>query len=577
MDGTATSRFQFRSAAGLALLLGLLSFALFAPALNYGFIDIDDVQYTIETPQVTEGLSPANIRWAFTTVHESWYSPLLWISFMADSTFFGTSPAAYRFTNLLLHALNAALLFWILRRLLPSPMAAFFAAALWAFHPLRVESVVWIAERKDVLAGVFFMATLLAWLGWVRRPGRLRYAWVVAMLALGLMSKPTVVTLPFVLLLLDVWPLRRLERGNLRARLIEKGPLFALVAASCWLTLRVQQAGGAMRDVALSPLDLRIANAITAYATYLRKLVWPSDLAVFYPLPRTGLPESPFGLEVVLAAAILLAISLVAFVERRRRPWLAVGWCWYLGVLVPMIGLVQVGNQALADRYTYLSGIGLAIPIVFGSTELGAWVEERLGRARAQIVLLPLAAAILLAFALASHRQVLVWRDHVSLFEHALAVTEGNYLAHYNLGTRALTSRPPRLGEARRHLEAAVRLDPGYAEARLNLGNVEWLEGDVVRATELYEEAVALDPFDPEAHLSLGTARFEAGRVGESLEHFERAIALEASNARAHANRATVLLNLGRLEEARRGFERALALDPGMAAAREGLRASMGR
>ncbi|MEZ4289302.1 MAG: tetratricopeptide repeat protein [Myxococcota bacterium] len=561
--------------AGLALAAALA--LVYAPVVGHDFVDFDDRVYVADNPEIASGLGWDGVRWAFTTGYAANWHPLTWLSHMLDVELFGLEPGAMAAANVGLHALASVLLLVFLARATGAFWPALGVAALFALHPLRVESVAWIAERKDVLAGVFFMATLLAWLGWVRRPGRLRSAWVVAMLALGLMSKPTVVTLPFVLLLLDVWPLRRLERGNLRARLIEKGPLFALVAASCWLTLRVQQAGGAMRDVALSPLDLRIANAITAYATYLRKLVWPSDLAVFYPLPRTGLPESPFGLEVVLAAAILLAISLVAFVERRRRPWLAVGWCWYLGVLVPMIGLVQVGNQALADRYTYLSGIGLAIPIVFGSTELGAWVEERLGRARAQIVLLPLAAAILLAFALASHRQVLVWRDHVSLFEHALAVTEGNYLAHYNLGTRALTSRPPRLGEARRHLEAAVRLDPGYAEARLNLGNVEWLEGDVVRATELYEEAVALDPFDPEAHLSLGTARFEAGRVGESLEHFERAIALEASNARAHANRATVLLNLGRLEEARRGFERALALDPGMAAAREGLRASMGR
>lgn len=554
-------------------IVALLAFA-YAPVLDHDFVDFDDRVYVADNPHVTAGLEPASIRWAFTTRHAANWHPLTWLSHMLDVELYGVAPGAMAATNVVIHAVSSLLLLLFFFRATGAVGPSIAIAALFALHPLRVESVAWIAERKDVLAGLFFMATLLAWLGYARKPGRGRYALVLLALVGGLLSKPTVVTLPFVLLLLDVWPLGRLTRRDLVVRVLEKLPLFALVAIASFITLRVQQAGGALRGDALSPLDFRLANAITSHAAYLGKFLRPVDLAVFYPLPRTDLPASPWNAEVALAALLIVALSVLAFVQRVRRPWIAVGWLWYLGMLVPMSGVVQVGNQAMADRYAYLPTVGLSIPLVFGAAELGRALQARF--AAKHLLSLALAASLLIGLALASRRQVAVWRDHVTLFAHALAVTQDNYLAHYNLGTHALTRRPPRLTEARAHLEAAVRLDPAHAEAQLNLGNVEWLEGHAARATLRWETALALDPADPEAHLSLGTARFEAGRIDEALAHFERAIALAPANAKAHSNRATVLLSLGRRDEARRGFERALALAPAMEAAREGLRAAGG-
>lgn len=556
-----------------AVLIVALLATIYTPVLDHDFVDFDDRVYVADNPRVTAGLDPDSIRWAFTTGHAANWHPLTWLSHMLDVELHGVAPGAMAATNVALHAVSSGLLLLFFFRSTGALWASIGIAALFALHPLRVESVAWIAERKDVLAGLFFMASLLAWLRWVERPSAGRYALVVGALAGGLLSKPTVVTLPFVLLLLDVWPLARIGRSDIGARVFEKLPLFALVAASSVVTLQVQQAGGALREADLSPLPFRLANAITAYAAYLGKFLWPIDLAVFYPLPRVDLPVSPWSLPVALAALLALGLSALAWTQRRRRPWIGVGWLWYLGMLVPMIGIIQVGNQSMADRYAYLPAVGVSIPLAFGMEELFRSMRARLGASWVRALAVLVAGAALVGMVVVGRRQVEVWRDHASLFARALEVTEGNYLAHYNLGTHALTSRPPRLGEARSHLEAAVRLDPGYAKAHLNLGNVEWLEGDHVRATACYEMAVSLDPADPEAHLSLGTVRFESGRADESLAHFERAIALEPSNAKAHANRATVLLNLGRIAEARRGFERAVALDPAMEAAREGLRA----
>lgn len=567
MDSADRDRLVFAA----VLIVALLAI-LYASVLDHDFVDFDDRVYVADNPRVTSGLDPDSVRWAFTTGYAANWHPLTWLSHMLDVEVHGVAPGAMAATNVVLHAVSSVLLLLFFFRSTGAVWSSIGIAALFALHPLRVESVAWIAERKDVLAGLFFMASLLAWLRWVEKPGARRYALVILMLVGGLLSKPTVVTLPFVFLLLDVWPLARIDRFDLGTRIYEKLPLFTLVAVSSLVTLRVQQTGGALRDAELSPLPFRLANAITAYATYLGKFLWPSDLAVFYPLQRNGLPDSPWGIPVALAALLLSGLSGLAWMQRRRRPWIGVGWLWFLGMLVPMIGIVQVGNQSMADRYAYLPAVGLSIPLVFGLQEHSRVVRARFGASCARAFVILVAAAVLVGMVVVGRRQVAVWHDHESLFERALAVTEGNYLAHYNLGTSALTSRPPRLTEARSHLEAAVRLDPGNAEAHLNLGNIEWLEGNAMRATACFETAVSLDPADPEAHLSLGTVRFEAGRADESLMHFERAIALESSNAKAHANRATVLLNLGRIDDARAGFERALALDPAMEAARDGLR-----
>jgi tetratricopeptide (TPR) repeat protein len=425
------------------------------------------------------------------------------------------------------------------------------------------------------------MTTLLAWLRYLKSPGVGSYLLVLVSFACGLMSKPVLVTLPFVLLLLDCWPLRRWRfdggsdgglpgrRGEGIRRLVwEKLPLFGLMVVSSIVTLRVQAAGGAMRIEGLSPLDERIANAMTSYVAYVGKTLWPSNLACFYPLPTGSGAATPWTPAVAGAVVLVLSVFALGYRERARLPWLATGSLWYLGTLVPMIGLVQVGNQSMADRYAYIPTIGLYIILAGGLMELG--------EARARRVAIVLSALVFLVFALVTPRQVAVWRDGTTLFEHALAVTEDNYLAHYNLGTRLLRGTPARVADARPHLEAAVRLDPRHPGAHLNLGAVHWLEGRLAEASRSFEASLRLDPSDPEAHLSLGAARFEQGRVDESIQSFETAVALDPNNAPALSNLGTVLLTQGRRREAVSAFERALDLAPGMPEALEGLKAARG-
>ena len=562
-----------------SVFLALAVLGAYAGVVDNEFVGYDDGIYVSENEHVRAGLEASGIRWAFTTGHGANWHPLTWLSHMLDVELFGLDPGAMAATNAAIHAAVSVLLLIFLFRATGAFWPALLAALVFAIHPLRVESVAWIAERKDVLAGLFFLTTCLAWRRFVLQPSALAYVLVFVSLAFGLMSKPVLVTLPCVLWLLDVWPLGRWRldgsTGRKLSRLfVEKLPLLALVLASSLVTLRVQAAGGAMRPEMLSPLDHRLANALSSYVAYLGKTVWPVDLVCFYPLPTSPLwtsPEAggPWTLPVVGAALMLIAISVLAYTQRERRPWLMVGWLWYLGTLVPMIGLVQVGNQAMADRYTYVPSMGLALMLAGAIAELAPTRQRALS--------FSLAAVFVLGCVPMTRRQVEVWSDGETLFEHAIAHSEHNALAHYNLGTRLLRGTPPQPQRARPHLEAAVRIDPRHPRARLNLGALHWLAGRVELATTFFEQAVALDPLDADAHLSLGAARFEQGQVAEAIEQFERVLELEPDRAAAHANLGTIHLSQGRPLEARRAFERALALDPGMSQARAGLRASSSR
>jgi tetratricopeptide (TPR) repeat protein len=553
----------------MAFLL-ITTFLAYSGVVDHDFVGYDDGVYVSENPNVLGGLTPASVQWAFSSGYAGNWHPLTWLSLMLDVDLFGVDPGAMARTNVVLHGLTAVLLWLFVYRMTGAFWPALLVGLLFALHPVRVESVAWIAERKDVLSGLFWMATLLAWERYVRAPGLGRYGFVLFSFACGLMSKPVLVTLPFVLLLLDVWPLGRGARGRLGGagtsgghaggqlswgRLVwEKVPLFVLALVASGVTLRVQLAGGAMRAEGLSPFDERVANAVTSYVGYLWKTLWPVDLACFYPLPPRLAESSPWTFLVLASGALLLAISALAWREHLRRPWLAVGWCWYLGTLVPMIGIVQVGNQSMADRYAYLPTIGIYLML--------AGALQDAGEKNARRGALAIGAIALVCFSILTPKQVSVWRNGETLFEHALVVTEGNYLAHYNLGTRLLRSQPPRLSEARPHLEEAVRIYPAHGGAQLNLGAVHWLEGNSAMAEIHFERALELDAGNPEVHLSLGAARFEAGRVNDAIAHFETALALDPANSAGWSNLGSVYLSQNRLADAISAFERALASSP---------------
>jgi tetratricopeptide (TPR) repeat protein len=503
------------------------------------------------------------------------------LSHMLDWRLFGADPAGHHATSVALHAANAALLFALLDATTGAPWRSALAAALFGLHPLRVESVAWVAERKDVLSTLFWLSTTLAYAAWVRRPTRGRYAAVAAGLALGLLAKPMLVTLPAALVLLDHWPLGRLRSArDLWPRVREKLPLLAIVAAASVATLVVQRRGGAVGSLDVYPLATRLGNAAVSYVAYLRAAAWPVDLAVLYPHPRTVSGGA------VAASAALLALVTAAVLAARRRPYLLVGWLWYLGTLVPVIGLVQVGDVARADRYTYVPLIGVAVAVAWS---LPAW--PRLVAAAA--------AVVLAALALRTRDQIAVWRDSVALFSHALAVEERNPVAHGNLGyalavrgetdraihhlERAVALRPDlltarvelgnalhargRVDEAAAHYAAAVALDGRSAPALTNLGRLLAERGRTAEAVALHERALAADPDSAAAHVNLGTALAGQGRTAEARRHFERAAALEPANAEAHNNLGNMLLAEGRTAEGLAAIDRALALRPGFGTA----------
>ncbi|MGD9612473.1 MAG: hypothetical protein AB7V22_06180 [Kiritimatiellia bacterium] len=460
---------EWRRNVAAGALLATLVFLTFGGALRAGFVWFDDHGYVYENPAVTAGLSRAGLRWAFTTTHMYNWHPLTWLAHMADAELYGLNAAGHHLSSLLLHAANAVLLFWFLRRATGHGPAALAAAALWAVHPLRAESVVWISERKDVLAAFFGLLALLAY---VRGSGRKRGLGTAAAFAASLLAKPTWVTLPFLLLLLDAWPLRRWGREPAAKLVLEKAPLWLLAAGSCALTLAAQRAGGAVQSFAAMPAGARLANAALATVQYLRALVWPVDLAAYYPYPSGGVSAAALA----GAAALLLALAALAVAGARRAPWGLVGGLWFLGALVPMIGLVQVGGQAWADRYSYLPHVGLALALAGGAAK---FADRRAGR-----ILAGLLVAVLVWLARA---QTAVWRDTETLFRHALAATENNWLIHFNLANRYQLDG--RRAEACAEYRAALAIAPTYAPA---MNNLAWaLAADPAATPEEIAEALA--------------------------------------------------------------------------------------
>jgi protein O-mannosyl-transferase len=503
--------------AGLALGVAVATALAYWPVHAFGFLHYDDPLHVTDNPFVQAGLTRQGIAFAFTSLRGGNWYPLTWLSHMLDVSIAGLDPGWHHVANVAIHIASALVLLAALARMMPfAPGRSALVAALFALHPLHVESVAWISERKDVLSGLFWMLGLYAYARYAERPSGARFAAVALAFACGLASKAMVVSFPLVLLMLDAWPLGRFERERAANLVREKLPLFVGSLLFAALTFLAQSRAGAMSSAGALPLGVRVSQALLASVAYMEKAIWPQGLAIFYPYP------SVIALwKVACAAALLLAVSALALRARKTHPYLAVGWLWYLVTLAPVIGLVQVGLQAMADRYTYLPLVGLFLAAVFGAHDLlGA--SARGSRARA-----PLALAVVVACAVLTRIQVGVWRDDIALYQHALAVTRDNFLAHNNLAMELVGER--RYVEAREHLREALRIQPSYPDARNNLAGVLLQEGRTQEAIEELRAAVASTPAYAPAHRNLAAVLQQTGRRDEAAEHLREAERLEAS------------------------------------------------
>ncbi|MEW6670947.1 MAG: tetratricopeptide repeat protein [Thermodesulfobacteriota bacterium] len=524
-----------RSAGILAvgIFLVIATLAVYWPVRHYSFINYDDQEYVFDNPDVQAGLSITGITWAFTTTHFANWHPLTWISHMLDVQLFGMDPGMHHQTSLLLHVFNALLLFHVFRRMTGALWHSGFLAALFALHPLHVESVAWVSERKDVLSTLFWMLTMWAYIRYVERPGFLKYLQVLLFFMLGLMAKPMLVTLPFVLLAIDYWPLKRLSGSTSALRLLwEKAPLLIFSALSSLATVFAQHGMSAIKSLETYPFEIRIENAIVAYAAYMAKMIWPQNLAAFYPHP-----EASLSLWLVLGAAALMSvISVLVLRTARRYPFLIVGWLWYLGTLVPVIGLVQVGFQAMADRYTYVPLIGLFLMATWGAPLF----FEKL---RCRSILLFFVASLFLGmFMIGARHHVYNWKDDTALFGNMIQVTDRNFQGHNGMGL-ALAGQGL-VDQAIVHYETAIRIKPDFDRALNNLGIALLNKGSVWEAVDRFEKALQVDQNNATYHNNLGVALMAAGRAEQAVSHFRQAVTLEPSYVQAQRNLANARTEL---------------------------------
>ena len=555
MTTPAAKTFGTAGLASICVLLAAIVFACFSPALHNGFTGYDDPEYVTENPHVSTGLSVRNAAWAFATAHASNWHPLTWLSHALDCQLFGLAPAGHHFTSLLLHAANAVLLFLWLSGAAGSRGKAACVALLFGLHPAHVESVAWVAERKDVLSTLFWMLTLIAYSAYVRKPGAARYCLTLGLFAAGLLSKPMLVTIPVLLLLLDWWPLGRKETW--RRLLWEKVPMLVLSAGAASAAMWAQARGGSVAAIEQLPLGLRLENAVVSYVRYLGKTVWPTNLAVFYPFPPGGIPVW----EVWGSLAVLAAITWATLAVRRDRPWLTAGWLWYLLSLLPVIGIVQVGMQAMADRYLYVPMIGLLMAVTWECRVIAARsaVSARLAAAAAALVLVVCAGF--------TWRQIHYWQDGVTLFTHAVEVTHDNFVAHDNLGVEL--DRRGQFEEAMAHYRETLRIKPGdrhgeenYAQANFAKGEREFRQGDLAGALSSFEEGMHYRPANALAHTYAGLILTQEQRPERAMSEFRRALEIDPKLSRAHTGLGVLMAQAGRDEDAGREFAAAVRCDP---------------
>jgi Tfp pilus assembly protein PilF len=594
----------------IGLLLALMTLALYWPVQTFDFVNYDDEVYVTNNRQVQGGISPEGIQWSFTNFDAGFWQPIVWLSHMLDCQLYGMHAGGHHWTSVLIHTASALLLYFVLSLMTQSPWAGALVAALFAVHPLHVESVAWVAERKDVLSGFFWILTMGAYAHYVNVPTLRRYLLVLGSFVLGLLSKPMIVTLPFVLLLLDYWPLRRFTGAqtafdrwcarapaSLRtpgARLAaEKVPLVVLSAAAGALTYVAEQQVGAVQSMASYSFGVRLANAIVSYALYIWKTIWPVDLAVLYP--HIGMPP----LWLALASAVLLvAVTGVAWHLRTRAPYLAVGWFWYLGTLVPVIGLVQIGTHAMADRYTYIPLLGLFIALAWGAKGI---VEKRPDLKIGIIGLSVLSVTVMLFPARA---QIETWQNSVTLFEHAITVTKVNPVARFNIGSYYLgrndcakavphfldaiemkkdfalafhclgvcDSRGGNAAGALHHFEQAILIEPRSKMPRIERGLLQMQQGRLDEAVEDFRQVLRMDPANETAHTNLGLIFLQQGKLGDAETHLSEALRVNQRSGEAHNNLGIVRTAQGRTEDAVASFLKARELMPGNAAIETNLR-----
>jgi tetratricopeptide (TPR) repeat protein len=569
----------------MAALLVLVTIGLYWPATRCDFVNYDDDLVVTSNVHVQNGLTLKNVKWAFFNPVNSIWNPLTVLSHMLDCQLFGLKPWGHHLTNVLLHVVNTVLVFLLLRRLTGALWRSLLVAALFAVHPLHVESVAWVAERKDVLSTCFGLLALIFYARYTQkrsrveeressagnsgsafdlRPSTLDYGLVLFFFALGLMSKPMLVTWPFVMLLLDYWPLERFKHSSVWRLVTEKIPFFSLMVTMSIVTFIVQKQTSTLMTVEKLPLGARSGNALISYCRYLGKLFWPTDLAVFYPHPENW----PIK-QVVMAGGLILGITVFFILERRRYPFLLMGWLWFVGTLVPVIQLVQTGSHAMADRYTYIPSLGVLILTVWG-------VYELTRRWRYQVIALSVVccAAIVLCLGM-TWQQLVYWQDSEALFRHALEVEENNCLAHNNLGTALF--KKDQIDEAISQYQEAIRLKPDDAKPHYNLGTALDKKGQTDEAISQFQEAIRLKPDDAEVHNNLGTAFSRKGQTDEAISQFQEAIRLKPDLAETHNNLGTALDRKGQTDEAISQFRETIRLKPDFAEAHNDLGTALDR
>jgi protein O-mannosyl-transferase len=549
-------------------VLTLSTLLVFWQVRNFDFVKYDDRNYVYENPNVLNGLTHDGIISAFTTPRSGNWLPLTWLSFMLDSQLFGLNPGRMHLVNLFFHIINTLLLFAVLKKMTGSLWPSAFVAAAFAIHPVHVESVAWVINRKDVLSTFFFMLTLAAYAGYVRGGGLFRYLLAILLFVFGLLAKPILVTLPFVLLLLDYWPLGRFaapqaiettsipdKRRLLYRIIIEKIPFFVLAAVSSTVTFIAQKSGGSVPDINTISLQSRVANTLLSYTRYIGKMFWPQNLAVFYP---RDIDRFSFW-QIAMCAMLLLGISVFVIRFGRNRKYLPVGWFWFVGTLIPVIGLVQSGAQAYADRYTYIPYIGLFIMVAWGLPGLLSKLPQRK-------IALGLSMVIVLAtLGICTHKQVSFWNNTITLFTHAIEVTQNNYVAYNNLGV-ALKS-VDRYQDAIEAYKQAIKSKPDYVEAYYNLGIAYGKLGIRQNEIDAYKQTIRIKPDFTEAYINLGFAYNALGRYLDAINAYEQVTKLQPNYADGHFNLGVVYARLGRFQDAAEAFKRAVRIKPDFAEA----------